>query len=131
MRRGMVGFLREPQSVGVKNHSSSTFLNKKKPNQSSLCDDADIVAQLLFVPDKLDPNQTKLSEFRLSRISWRIPKSRLPGSLLSSATVQNSGGRLFLEVKLSQSAVRTAQPTNTNISAHRCQFHFISYKQTC
>ena len=65
------------------------FSPKKKPNQSSLCDDADIVAQLLFVPDKLDPNQTKLSEFRLSRISWRIPKSRLPGSLLSSATVQN------------------------------------------
>ena len=60
-----------------------------KPNQNSSCDDA----QLLFVPDKLDPNQTKLSEFRLSRICWRIPKSRLPGSLLGTdATVQNSGG---------------------------------------
>ena len=80
-----------------------------KPNQSSSCDDAHLVAQLLFVPDKLDPNQTKLSEFRLSRISWRIPKSRLPGSLLGTdATVQNSGGGSSQKKRLTQIAVRTA-----------------------
>ena len=69
------------------------------------------------------PNQTKLSEFRLSRISWRIPKRRLPGSLFSIATVQKPGWRLFSEVKLSQGGVRTASKPTTNISVPP---HFLS-----